>query len=61
MPKPLDTKPSSERGLAVTIAAALALKAAALTIIYLMFFAAAPDAASNAERTLTAVLGLPGR
>ena len=57
MPKPLDPKPSSERGLAVTITAALALKVAALTIIYLMFFAAPPDAAP-VDRAAAAILGL---
>jgi hypothetical protein len=59
MRQALDRKPTTERGLALPIAAALALKLAALTIIYLMFFVPAPDSGPRADSAATAVLGLP--
>ena len=58
MRQALDRKPTTERGLFLPIAAALALKLAALTIIYLMFFVPGPDSARRADRAAAAVLGL---
>ena len=57
MPKAPDREPRPQRGLALPIAGALALKAAALAIIYLMFFAA-PAAAPPADRVAAGILGL---
>jgi hypothetical protein len=50
-----------DHSLGVSIAAALAVKAVALTALYLAFFAPAPNPAPPAERTAAAVLGLAGR
>ena len=50
-----------KRGLAVPLAIALALKAAALTLIYLLFFVPAPHTSPSAEPVAGAVLGLSGR
>jgi hypothetical protein len=58
MRQALDRKPTTERGLALPIAAALALKLAALTIIYLMFFVPTPSSVSAADRAAASILGL---
>ncbi len=50
-----------DRPLAVSIAAALAVKAVALTALYFAFFVPPPALLPLAEQTATAVLGLPGR
>jgi hypothetical protein len=54
-----DRQPRRERGLAVPIVTALALKLAALTVLYLGFFAAPP--VRSADRAATAVFGLPAQ
>jgi hypothetical protein len=45
--------------LGVSIAAALAVKAVALTALYLAFFVPPPNPIPPSERAATAVLGLP--
>lgn len=57
MPKTLQHEAKSDRGLAVPIIAALAVKAVALTVIYLAFFTPPPSVAPAAS----AVLGMPAR
>jgi hypothetical protein len=47
--------------LGLSIAAALAVKAVALAALYFAFFVPPPNRTPPAERTATAVLGLPGR
>jgi hypothetical protein len=47
--------------LGVSIAAALTVKATALAALYFAFFVPPPDPRPPAERTATAVLGLPDR
>jgi len=43
----------------VSVAAALAVKAVALAVLYLAFFAPPPNPASPADRAAAAVLGFP--
>jgi hypothetical protein len=50
-----------DQSLGVAIVAALALKAVALVALYFAFFLQPPDRSRPAERTATAVFGLPGR
>ncbi|HEV2188330.1 MAG TPA: hypothetical protein VGR70_14060 [Stellaceae bacterium] len=47
--------------LGLSIAAALTVKAVALAALYFAFFVPPSNPAPPAERTATAVLGLPGR
>jgi len=61
MPNHEQPDPGWNRRLGVSIAAALAVKAAALTALYLAFFVPAPNPTPPAERGATAILGLPGR
>jgi len=48
-----------DHSLAVSVAAALAVKAVALAVLYLAFFAPPPNPASPADRAAAAVLGFP--
>jgi len=57
MPKQPWRTRRQNRSLATAIAAALALKAVALTVLYLAFFV--PPPAPPAAQTAAAVLGLP--
>jgi hypothetical protein len=54
-----DRHPMLERGLAVPIMTALALKLAALTVIYLAFFASPP--VQSPDRAATAIFGVPAQ
>jgi hypothetical protein len=60
MPQHSRRASKTDRGLAVPIAAALAVKAVALAVIYLAFFVPPTNAIPRAERSATAILGLPG-
>jgi hypothetical protein len=55
-----DRQPRPEHGLAVPIATALVLKLAALTALYLAFFAT-PMRHQNPDRAATAIFGLPAQ
>jgi hypothetical protein len=59
MPQPSRRARKPDHGLAVPIAAALAVKIVALAVIYLAFFVPPTSAIPPAERAATAVLGLP--
>lgn len=50
-----------DRSLAMPLAAALAVKAVVLTMLYFAFFTPPPDPISTAERAVTAVFGFPAR
>ena len=57
LPKFLGSKEPADRGIAGPIAVALAVKLAALAVLYFAFFV--PPAALGPDRAATAILGLP--
>ena len=61
MPKQPRRLMLKDRPLGRVIAMALAVKAVALAALYFAFFVPPPNPTPPAERTATAVLGLPGR
>jgi len=56
MPKPPHSRAKPDRSLLAPVAAALAVKAVALTILYFAFFVPAPP--PTAERSAAAIYGL---
>jgi len=59
MPKHSDPGIATDRSLALTIAAALAVKAVALAVIYLAFFVPAPRPTPISDVIASAILGPP--
>jgi hypothetical protein len=58
MPNKSHLDAAGRRGLAVPIAAALAVKLVALTALYFAFFTPEPDPTPRVDRAATAILGL---